>query len=789
MTDEEKRLEPELKFSEIDQQKPSLNLSLQVPKGVRVKITIEAQSNDAEMDRVTGRESTLLLENSAVQDETVYTIDVPIHHKDRTRVIGFPLFQRLFTALQRFTHTIYDSFQHLLGAWRFSLAETLFGVSILFYLLIRLVGLTSYPVYFFSDEAIQTNLAADFIRDNFTNYDGEFFPTYFYNVDKYSLSISVYLQTIPYLIFGKSDYATRATSVLVTLLAAIYIGLILRDIFKFDHWWVGTLLLSMTPAWFLHSRTAFETVIMVSFYTAGLYYYLLYRYRAPRYLYSALILFALSFYSYNPGQIVVGVSGLIFFLIDIPYHWKQRYTLLAGLGLFVLLALPYIRFRIAHPDAIEDHLYKLASYWIKPISLHEKLSIFWNEYKLGLSPGYWFIPNTQDLSRHLMKGYSHLSRITFPIAIFGSLIALKNIRESKYRVVLGALLAAPTGAALVNMAITRALVMVVPATLLISIGLIYLIKWFESRQWRINPKFYSLFLFVLLVSGNLSLFFDALRNGPTWYCNYGLGGMQFGARQVFTAVEDYLHEHSAAKVTVSPAWANSTDVLANFYLLPPNPIQLGNLDDYLYNLKPIEDQRVFVIPAEEFEKATSSGKFTRVQVEKIIPYPNEEPGFFFVRLDYVENIEEILEEEKKARRELQTERVIIHGEPVQVRYSLLDMGKIEDLWDGDAKSVTRTYEANPYVIEITFPESKIVSGVDLVIGDTDANINLQLFTDSEATTDLPLEISTERSGTVKKPLVSVDFQDSYEVEKMIIALTDLKQNEPAHVHLWELVLR
>jgi len=786
MTDEEKRLEPELKFSEIDQQKSSVNLSLEIPKGVRLKITIEAHSADANIDRETAGEAALLLESSAVQDDRVYTFDVPIHHKERIRVIGFPIFQRVLSAFQHFIHTINNAYHHILETWQFSRAETLFGVSILLYLLIRLVGLTSYPVYFFSDEAIQTNLAADFIRDNFTNYDGEFFPTYFYNVDKYSLSISVYLQTIPYLIFGKSDYATRATSVLITLLAAIYISLILRDIFEFDHWWVGTLLLSMTPAWFLHSRTAFETVIMVSFYTAGLYYYLLYRYRAPRYLYIALILFALSFYSYNPGQIVVGVSGLFFFLLDLPYHWKQRKTVIAGLGLLFLLALPYIRFRITHPDAIEDHLYKLGSYWIKPISNSEKFSILWNEYKLGLSPGYWFIPNTQDLARHLMKGYSHLSRITFPIAIFGCLIALKNIRESKYRVILGAFLAAPTGAAIVNLAITRALVMVVPATLLISIGLIYAIQWLEARQWHINPNFYSLLLFLILASGNLSLFFDAIRNGPTWYHNYGLGGMQFGARQVFTAVDEYQSEHANAEITVSPTWANSTDVLANFYILPPLSIQLGNLDDYLYNLKPIENTRLFVIPADEYEKAAMSGKFTDIQVEKIIPYPNGEPGFYFVRLDYVENIEEILEEENKARRELQIEQNIFHGEPVQVRYSLLDMGKIEDLWDGDAKSVTRTYEANPYVIEITYQENKIVNGIDLVIGDTDVNIDLQLFSDSE---ELPVKINAERSGTVKNPLVSVDFQDPYEVEKIIIALTDLKQSEPAHVHLWELVLR
>ena len=160
----------------------------------------------------------------------------------------------------------------------------MFGLAIAVYLLTHLVGLTRFPIYFFSDEAIQTVAAANLVRDNLRDEEGTFLPTYFKNGPYYNLSTSVYSQVLPYLIFGKSVYTTRGTSVLISLLAAISISLMLRTIFKVPYWWAGVLLISIAPAWFLHSRTAFETVLIVSFYAMFIYAYLLYRYRSPHYM-------------------------------------------------------------------------------------------------------------------------------------------------------------------------------------------------------------------------------------------------------------------------------------------------------------------------------------------------------------------------------------------------------------------------------------------------------------------------------------------------------------------------
>ena len=50
----------------------------------------------------------------------------------------------------------------------------LLAVSAAIYLATRLIGLARFPIYFFSDEAVQVVLAQDFIRDAFHGYDHVF---------------------------------------------------------------------------------------------------------------------------------------------------------------------------------------------------------------------------------------------------------------------------------------------------------------------------------------------------------------------------------------------------------------------------------------------------------------------------------------------------------------------------------------------------------------------------------------------------------------------------------------
>jgi 4-amino-4-deoxy-L-arabinose transferase-like glycosyltransferase len=659
----------------------------------------------------------------------------------------------------------------------------LFGLALLVYLLTHLVGLTRFPIYFFSDEAIQTVAAETLIRDNFKDEVGTFLPTYFKNGPYFNLSISVYAQVLPYLIFGKSVFLTRATSVFFSLLSAVSVSLMLRNIYKIPVWWVGVSLLSIAPAWYLHSRTAFETVLFVSFYAACLYTYLLYRYRSAHYLYYAIVFGALAFYSYSPGQIVIGLTVILLLISDAGYHWQNRRTGMRGLGLGVLLALPYLRFRLDHPAAPFDQLRILDSYWVQAISFKEKLAQFGSEYLFGLSPAYWFIPNERDLPRHLMKGYGHILVIFLPFALLGLILAIRNIRSAAYRTLLIALFVAPVGAALVEIGITRILVLLIPATILIALGINKVTTWLVN--WRLPYKVINISLFTVFSLINFFMLSDVLSNAPTWYQDYGLGGMQYGAQQLYPKVSGFLERHPETKIILSPTWANGTDIVARFFLGDPMPIEMGSVDGHLFQRRPLDQNTLFVMTPDEYQQTIESGKFKQINVEDSLAYPNGKTGFYFVRLAYVDHIDQILEGERQQRSALRSARILLDGEPVQAKHSMLDIGEVQGMFDGDQHSLGRTFEANPAVIELTFPTTRSIGGVSVIIGSTEVEIRALLYPPLNGRS---IEYLKTFHGTIEQPEAVFEFGESTPVETFRLEVRDLRQGEPGNVHIWEIKL-
>ncbi len=768
-----------------------VHISLDLAEGTRVRITVEAlpDSGDEAEAQAT---RTIFVSGPGSAEAGPDSVSLPVYPQSAMMIdeTESPLNLEghrpcdLFAWARLATHATTARLRSALGSWTHSLEASLFGFALLVYLSTRLVGLTQFPIYFFTDEAVQTVLAADLVRDNFKSYEKEFLPTYFKNGTQYNLSTSVYLQVIPYLLFDKSVFVTRATSVLVTLLAAVCVGLILRDIFNIPYWWAGTLILSITPAWFLHSRTAFETVLFVSLYTCVLYNYLLYRQRSPRYLYPTLILAALAFYSYSPGQLIIAATGLLLLISDARYHWENRRIILRGLVLAALLALPYLRFRFTHSTAFTEQLSNLHSYWVQPLPLKEKIARFASEYLTGLSPGYWFTPNEHDLVRHRLGEYGHLMRAALPFAAIGLILSLKKIRSPAYRSVLISLLAAPTGAALVRIGITRTLVFVIPAALLTALGLSYCMTWIENK--KIHRKTLSVGLFTILAMVNFFILRDALVNGPTWFQNYGLGGMQYGAQQLFGTIKEHLKQSPETKIIVSPSWSNGTDVVARFFLPDPLPIQMGSIEGHLTQHLPLDDDTLFVLIPDEYQKAISSDKFTDIRLDRTLLYPNGQPGFYFARMRYVDNIDQILAAERQARHALITGQITLNGQNVQVKYPHLDMGNVIHAFDGDTATLIRTLEANPAVIELQFPEPVRINGLYLKFGSTEALVTVQL---DPIDGPSPIEYSTLMEGSVEKPDGTIDFGEPVTTQRITLMIEDTRQPEPGHVHIWEIGLR
>ncbi len=655
-------------------------------------------------------------------------------------------------------------------------------VCLLLYLSTRLIGLREYPIYFFSDEATQTILAEDLVLGGFSDSEGYFLPSFFYNGYQYNLGTSVYLQVIPYLIFGRVLEVNRGISVLATSFSAVFLFLMGLKIFRMKYPWMMILLLSITPVWFLHSRTSFETGLAFTFYCGFLYYYLSYRQGKTGHLYAAALMAALAFYTYSPVRFVVLGTALVFFLMDLRYHFQDKKVLLRTLGLAVLLVIPYLRFEIQYPNQTINHLRVLGSYWVQDISLFEKLGRYFSEYFLSFSPKYWFLPFATELGRHRMGPHAFIPFWMLPFIVGGMVLSFRRWQDFRYRILFFACLLAPIGGALVARGITRILVLVIPLLLFGGLFLDWLLQKIQQR-YRISDLILSMAVVTVLGWTNIYLLTDALKNGPIWETDYSMSGMQYGAVQLAEKIPEFLaSQKEPVHLILTPTWANGSDVVMRFFFGTPVPFDMGSIDTFINQYVPLEDDIVLVMTPEEVERMEQCGKFTEISIVDRIPYPNGQTGFSFVKLKYVDGIQALFEAEAAARKVLQIEELPVNGVPSTVAYSYLDIGTVDKIFDEDNDTLIRTMEANPMEIRVTYSRLLDIEACTAEIGGTASDWVLELY---GADQKLIGEYKHHENETPNPRTIDLGIIPQKGVQEVRFLLKNSDSGEPAHVHLWE----
>ncbi|HQM65873.1 MAG TPA: hypothetical protein PLN28_04035, partial [Anaerolineaceae bacterium] len=380
----------------------------------------------------------------------------------------------------------------------------------------------------------------------------------------------------------------------------------------------------------------------------------------------------------------------------------------------------------------------------------------------------------------------HMRLISLPFVLLGLIAALRRLKDPAWRVVLVALLVAPTGAALVDVAITRLLVMIIPLGYLALLGMEQLVAWLAQKHTQLAARWVGVGLTLLWAALSVSMTADALKNGPTWYEDYGLYGMQWGGETLFEEIKAFMQAHPDKEVHLSPSWANGTDVIARFFLGDPLPIQMGTIEPYTLYQLPLDEQIVFVMTPEEYSWIPTTGKFTDVEVLQCLPYPNGKCGFYFVTLRYIDGVEEIFAREQAERRKPEQAELELLGQKVRVSYSPLDIGDIAQVFDGDPKTFIRSFEANPLEITLSFSQPVELRGVSVLIGNAASRLVVEVTSPDSQT---PLEFSAEIGSQEAYRTLEVPFGSALQVQSLCLRLYDLDQSEPGHVHLWEVSLQ
>jgi len=316
-----------------------------------------------------------------------------------------------------------------------------------------------------------------------------------------------------------------------------------------------------------------------------------------------------------------------------------------------------------------------------------------------------------------MLGYGYQPVWLSPAILLGAGIAfVKGRRSAAHRLVLIAVLAAPFSASMVGIRITRVLSMMVPATILAVLGL----DCIRHLLRRFVPErvFASVAATGLVVATSF-MTADALSNGATWFRDYGIGGMQWGAKEIYGELRKSLTSDPEIRFVVSHSWANWPDAFPIFFLDEPlrQRVRMGVVDEYLVEFRPheISPEQLFVMTPGEYERARNNPMLEIGDPLKIIPYPDGEPGFFIVRLDYSSEAGEIFEAEQRERRQPVQSSIELDGVDVPVTHSKFDLGTVEDIFDGNMKSIARTLDADPCVLLFQFDGDRPIDGIRLTL--------------------------------------------------------------------------
>jgi hypothetical protein len=675
-------------------------------------------------------------------------------------------------------------------AERQSLDTTLATAAALLYLVTRLWAIDSFPIFFYSDEANYVLFGEQALQHGLLGADSAWPALYFeLETNRWTPGLSVYIHGLVAAAFGKSIFTARTTSALISLGGMLVLAWLLKEFFRSRFWWASILLGVSIPAWFLYSRTAFDTVVATSSYAAFLFTYMLYRFRSPGYLPLAAVMGAAAFYSYSNMQAAMALLAACLLVSDYRYHASHRRVWWRCLPALALLALPFVEFLCLHPHAFADHLRAIGSYWFEGSSPPAALSQYAQTYLRGLSPVYWFVPQTGNanvLPNQSIPGAGHLGIVMLPLVCLGVYITLRHLRSPAYRIVLLSLLVIPAGGAMDTVEIPRVLALVVPALILAVFGLDLL----GSRLPGIRHTLQALFVAIALSALGLARLHAGVVHGPTWYSDYGSEGMQFGAKQIYTeAIPRLLRANPEALIIMSTTWANNTHVFPRFFLSPEQAARVtpGTVHGFLQQRLKLDQQMLFGMTAREYRDAIADPVIRGAEVLEIIPDPAGDPAFYFARLTYAEQADAIFRERALARQELTEETVDVQGQSVCVLHSVLGSGVIQHAFDGDFNTLVRGEGANPFVVDLIFPRPRDVDSATITVGTMpDFTIKAVLV---ESGRNGKTTYSQRYADLGLDPTVKLVFGDhGKDVTELRIELLDNRAGPVALIHLRDIVL-
>lgn len=216
---------------------------------------------------------------------------------------------------------------------------------------LRLYKLTSIPPALYWDEASIAYNAYSILKTGADEHGVRFPITHFLAFGDAKPPLYIYTTTVSMVIFGSNDFAVRFPSALAGIFTVLITFFLTHELFSKDknkslYSLIATLLIAISPWHLQMSRAAYEANLALTFFLAGLLFFLKGRVK-PKYWILSAIFFIATTYTFNAYRIF-----LFFFLPALGLIYKKHLkthlkTTLFSCLLASLLIAPLIPFALS----------------------------------------------------------------------------------------------------------------------------------------------------------------------------------------------------------------------------------------------------------------------------------------------------------------------------------------------------------------------------------------------------------------------------------------------------------
>src|SRR3989344_3674310 len=292
---------------------------------------------------------------------------------------------------------------------------------LIFFLLTRTYKISEIPASVYWDEASIGYNAYSILKTGKDEW-GDFFPLHFRAFGEFKLPVFIYSTLLFIKIFGLNEFSIRFTSVLFSLGAVILTYLIAKKIYNnLAVALFASLFVSISPWFFVFSRTGYEATAGLFFYLLAIFF-VLHKHKGGIFIFFSVVSFILSAYSYNSFRIISPITLAIFSFIEFK---DFKYTFKNSLK-WIILSLVFISISIL--PIYKLYIYDAGILRFQTVSEDGIKSLVEN-YSTHFSLDFLFINGDNNLRSHV-PGAGQL--FIFDIILFplGLLYIIRN--KSKY---------------------------------------------------------------------------------------------------------------------------------------------------------------------------------------------------------------------------------------------------------------------------------------------------------------------------------------------------------------------